>query len=434
MTKEVNDIDELEALLAGLDDDELSQLDELDAPTAKHPVTDSDVTDAEIVEELPKPPRKTRPRAVAAKPAEPAPSAEDDDLASLADLETEITQEQLDAALLEAAGGDVEQAKMLGMVGTPDATQAKELALAEQVIDLLVSLPGEFGLDPDADHSAITEPVLAKIDANSEIGQIEKDLRAAFKKAKALTEPKAEETITVEAETRLKPGMQADGTYVVDDLTAKASERNQKVEKAFADAEASGSDEPTEDELDALLASVPSAAPAPKAAVSSPSKPVSVTPTKKVGGLNTFIDADQLQKDLHFTEATINDGMTRQAALFAHYARLSADATYQSDRAKQQVELLEAQLNQKFRDSMVMAGTKFTEKSIDAMVIQDSGYQAAQERAHEARAIASMVSSAADSFRHRKDMLIQVGADLRLEKQGELRMKEHPGQRAVENM
>ncbi|MEG2989806.1 MAG: hypothetical protein RR818_00550 [Citrobacter sp.] len=196
-------------------------------------------------------------------------------------------------------------------------------------------------------------------------------------------------------------------------------------------------------ELEALLSAAPEATPAPAPVVApAPTQPltgaaaaVATRPTKvKAGALKTFIDADQLQADLAFTTTNISLAMTRQAALFAHYSRLAADATYQSDRSKQQVELLEATLNQRFRDSLITAGTKFTEKSIDSMVIQDASYQEAQERAHEARAIAKMVETAADSFRHRKDMLIQVGADLRMEKQGELRMKEHPGEAAKRAM
>lgn len=157
---------------------------------------------------------------------------------------------------------------------------------------------------------------------------------------------------------------------------------------------------------------------------------------KPSGSLETFVDGTQLQQDLHFTETSISNAMTRQAALFAHYSTLAAHAKYQADRCKQHVELLYANLDQQFRDDLTAGGTKFTEKVIEAMIQKDSGYQAAQARAHEAKAIASMVDTAADSFRHRKDMLIQVGADLRQQREGELRLleKRHPGEAALEAM
>lgn len=421
--KEANDIDELEALLSGLNEDELNQLEELDTPVAKPaPVTDDDVTDAELIGEI-----EDEPAAAPAKPVKrvkrlkplpegtPKPTAEasdeDAELAALAELDTQ--------PVIEKAPEPEPEPEPEVEAGNPGTGASAAEIVAEQVIDLLTTLPPQYGLAEDEDLSEIFDPILNRITEKSKIHLIEKALRKALIKKTGL-DPTG--IVTPLEEQPAKTVTTEEVAVHVEPVVEKTPEPEPE---QVGDSDA---------ELEALLAAVPEVAPAPKATVTSPSKPVAVTPTRKAGGLNTFIDADQLQKDLHFTELTINDGMTRQAALFAHYARLSADATYQSDRAKQQVDLLEAQLNQKFRDSLVTAGTKFTEKSIDSMVIQDSSYQAAQERAHEAKAIASMVASAADSFRHRKDMLIQVGADLRLEKQGELRMKAHPGQSALDQL
>lgn len=398
MPKEVQDIDELEALLAGLDDSDLAALEELDAPAAA-PAPAA------------KPVRKRNLKPLKDYDDEPVAQTEfkqavvTDDEAALADLDldeaTPVTapvtsQTKMDAAALEA--------------------------FAVEVIDIIGHLAIKFAMT-DEEVAAVVAPVIAEINENSHIDSVAEQMTLV------LTRKQEQDKL---ADKPFEPDEGELGPLNVNTDTGKVTSDDPEVtgemEKPLSEAPKSD-----DDDLEALLAGV-EAEPTPKPVVTAPTKPVAVTPTRKAGALNTFIDADQLQRDLHFTEATINDGMTRQAALFAHYARLSADATFQSDRAKQQVELLEAQLNQKFRDAMVASGTKFTEKSIDALVIQDSSYQAAQERAHEARAIASMVSSAADSFRHRKDMLIQVGADLRLEKQGELRMKEHPGQRAVEQM
>lgn len=388
MPQEVRDIDELEAMLAGLNEDELSQLDDLDTPTTtSSTVVDEDISDAELVDDpvvTAGPVRRKR----RLKPLESTPevkpvataTSEEDDLAALADLDAGYTDEQV-VMLNEAA-----------------SLSKSEQELADKVVDLLVSLQVEFADLSDEEFQVKIAPVVGRIDVNSTIEEIELHLRNAL-----TPEPEPMKMVEKLAEVT-KP--------IVERIAAEEASVD------LGDAE-----------LDALLAAAP-ADPTP-VATPAPLKPVAVTPTRKSGALNTFIDADKLQEDLKFTENSISLAMTRQAALFAHYARLSADATYQSDRAKQQVELLEAQLNQRFRDSLVAAGTKFTEKSIDAMVISDSSYQAAQERAHEARAIAKMVESATESFRHRKDMLIQVGADLRMEKQGEMRMKEHPGQRAV---
>lgn len=379
MPLEAKDIDELESLLSGMSDDELAQLDNLDAPTASAPVIDADVEDA-VVEPVPTkaPIRKKRLKPLAEDPVEVVSvvttSSEEDDLAAL---------DSLDKPTVLAAHDD----------------------LATQIVNLLVELQIEFADLSEDEFSAKCGVIIGKIDINTEIGEIEAMLREALNPAPP------ENNELDPSELMGLPVMPIE------------------IEEPVAVAPSADDDDA---ELAALLAAAPDD-PTP-VAPSAPSAPIKVTPTKKAGALNTFIDADRLQEDLAFTTTSISLAMTRQAALFAHYSRLSADATYQSDRSKQQVELLEATLNQRFRDSLIAAGTKFTEKSIDSMVIQDSSYQAAQERAHEARAIAKMVDSAADSFRHRKDMLIQVGADLRMEKQGELRMREHPGEAAKRSM
>jgi hypothetical protein len=399
MAKEVNDIDELEAMLAGLDNDDLAALEELDAPVAAAPASAKPVRKRNLK------PLKDFDEPVATQAPAVQAVVTEDDLAGLEDLDS---------------------APVVAPATSKAAMNAAELeAFAVEVIDLIGSLAIKFAMTEELVTNVVA-PVIAQIDDTSDIDSVHQQMLGLLVRKQEHDKLADKPFEPDEAKPR-----------TVEDVTdAELAELVETVETAERVIN-SGSAKSDEDELAALLATV-EVEPAPAPVVSAPSKPVAVTPVgaagRKAGALNTFIDADQLQRDLHFTEATINDGMTRQAALFAHYARLSADATYQSDRAKQQVDLLEAQLNQKFRDAMIASGTKFTEKSIDALVIQDSSYQAAQERAHEAKAIASMVASAADSFRHRKDMLIQVGADLRLEKQGELRMKEHAGERALSQL
>lgn len=418
MPQEAKDIDELEAMLAGLNEDELNQLDDLDAPATKPSTTvDDDISDAELIGDLDEPAVAAKPpaRKRRLKPLDSIPdvapvatapvTSEDDELAALADLEDE-------AKPIAAPANS--PAKM-------DAARLEEFAL--EVIDLIATVGAKFGFNEEQ-ATILSAPVIQAIDGDTSIGKVELDLARVFKARKD-----QDELADIPFEPEEPNHMGAGPGVLTPEVVVATIGEVYKEEMAKALESISDETDLGDAELDALLAAAP-ADPTP-VATPAPTKPIGVTPTRKAGALNTFIDADKLQEDLKFTENSISLAMTRQAALFAHYARLSADATYQSDRAKQQVELLEAQLNQKFRDSLVAAGTKFTEKSIDAMVISDSSYQAAQERAHEARAIAKMVESATESFRHRKDMLIQVGADLRMEKQGELRMKEHPGQRAV---
>lgn len=196
-----------------------------------------------------------------------------------------------------------------------------------------------------------------------------------------------------------------------------------------------------DDEIDALLAAAEETAPV--VIYTDPTPTVKVTAPRyeekeerfvPESDLRTFIDIDRLKADLDFTETNISLAMTRQASLFAHYSTLAHQAQFQADRADQQVDLIEAQLDQKYRDAFVTAGQKITENMIKAAIIKDEKYQKAMLRKNESKAIAEMVKSAADSFRHRRDMLIQVGADLRQQAQGNVHTKEHPGQAALDRL
>ncbi|SUE95847.1 Uncharacterised protein [Ectopseudomonas mendocina] len=197
-------------------------------------------------------------------------------------------------------------------------------------------------------------------------------------------------------------------------------------------------EEGIDDEVEALLeaAAIEEPAPVTAAPVAKPTPAPSDDAFVPESDLRTFINPDKLKSDLDFNETNISTAMMKQASLFAHYATLAHQAQFQADRADQQVDLVEAKLYQQYRDSFASAGEKPTEAMIKASIIKDDRYQKALLRKSEAKAIADMVKAAADSFRHRRDMLIQVGADLRQEILGNLRTKEttHPGKAALERM
>lgn len=382
MTTAVDNIDDLEALLAGLDEDELNSLS-----------IDDDVTDAVLVEEpvvTPpvKPKRKLKPLADS-KPTV-APTADADLEAELSDLDLDDEPGSIAVSVKETDEGLVMGLAEEPSVAISDETEARIAALPDAVKQELVNKLNEIMEQPGNPL-----PTQADID-------------------KALEELTPKQVLNQDDE---KKDAEHLGVATAAEVLAEAA--------------------PDDDmAIEALLAASTAAAPADPTA-SAPIKPKStVRPTFSAAGpLKTFIDADKLQDDLNFTTTNISLAMTRQAALFAHYSRFSAEAAYQSDRCKQQVDLLYANLDQQFRDSMTTAGTKFTEKTLESMIIKDGSYQEAQTRAHEARAIAKMVETTAESFKHRKDMLIQVGADLRQEKSGSgLVVREHPGAAATRNM
>lgn len=413
MTTEVDNVDDLEALLAGLEDDDLKDLEGLedDKPAKVEPV---------------KPARKPR----AAKPKVEVKPEADDDMTDLEGLEDDPVVPDDEAVDLTGMEDDLTAvaapaAKPTRNVGPITEEAMSPSDLADKIIDLQTEL-----VTAAVKHGGMTEDevidrlttVISTIDENSKFADIAKQMRdAVIKPDDEPFEVEEPETIQVKA-TKNEQGHVVLG--LADEVPAPTA--------------VEGDDDA---EMEALLAAsvdesadMATATAAPEGTAKAVA-PKTIRPTfNPSGDLKTFIDPDRLQDDLNFSTNNISLAMTRQAALFAHYSNLSAQAAYQHDRAKQQVELLEANLDQKFRDSLSMAGTKFTETSLKSLITKDSSYQSAVTRAHEARAIAKMVDTAADSFRHRKDMLIQVGADLREEKKGNLVMKEHPGQVATRAM
>lgn len=394
MTTQVTDVDELEAILAGLEGE------------TSTPVIDDDVSDAVLVEEPTAPVAEKKPRAPR----------------RLKDLPPVIDHDAVAKAALDNELGDLDD---LGDLDEPNAPLDAATTPGVELDDL-------SDLD-DLDEPAVA-PGGAALASDAVLNQddVQKDVEH-------LGVATADEVL---AESRANDSE-------LDDLG---------LDEPLDEPVAASQPVPVEDDIDALLGEVAltepvTEAPEPIAIAAAPSAAataapavgktgsgsskgsVSIAPTfNPTGSLKTFLDMDKLDSDLNFTATNISMAMTRQAALFAHYSNLAAQATYQADRAKQQVKLVEANLDQMFRDSLMTAGTKFTEKVIETMIAKDSTYQDAQTRAHEAKAIASMVEAAADSFRHKKDMLIQMGADLRQEKSGNPIVREHPGQAALHAM
>lgn len=224
-----------------------------------------------------------------------------------------------------------------------------------------------------------------------------------------------------------------------DDVTALIEELEEASAPATEPvAETNVVEESVDEEVEALLEAAaveePAVAPAPSPAKSAPPRDEDAFVPES--DLRTFVDSAKLKADLEFTETNISTAMMKQASLFAHYATLAHQAQFQADRADQQLDLVEAKLYQQYRDSFASAGEKPTEGMIRASITKDDRYQKALLRKSEAKAIADMVKVAAESFRHRRDMLIQVGADLRQEYLGGVRTKEttHPGKAALERM
>ena len=137
-----------------------------------------------------------------------------------------------------------------------------------------------------------------------------------------------------------------------------------------------------------------------------------------------FIDAGILKRDLAFSQNNLTDAMMQQASMFSHYGVLAADASRQVDVVKLLLENCEAAVSKNIRNELAEAGEKATEPTIAARIARHPRVVSMKKALNEAKRIEVIGKMAVESFRHRRDMLVQLGLISREEMKGELRIGE----------
>ena len=133
-----------------------------------------------------------------------------------------------------------------------------------------------------------------------------------------------------------------------------------------------------------------------------------------------FVDPAELKRDLTFSDVNITDAMMQQPALFAYYGTKAAEAERQVQDFERVLEETEAKLDKKIRIALLNEGVKITEAMIEKEIKRHPVYIQVNKALIEAREIAAKLKIATEAFRHRRDMLIQVGATHREERKGEI--------------
>lgn len=134
------------------------------------------------------------------------------------------------------------------------------------------------------------------------------------------------------------------------------------------------------------------------------------------------IDEATLRKDLTYSLTNLSDAMMTQAGLLVDYNTRAAKAAKQVDDLKLLLETTEATVYRVIRDKMIEDGKKITEAQLDRLVATHPRVIRIKKALNEAKQIEAVAKGAVEGFRHRKDMLVQLGASERQEKEGELRM------------
>lgn len=137
-----------------------------------------------------------------------------------------------------------------------------------------------------------------------------------------------------------------------------------------------------------------------------------------------ILDPDQIKRDIAINPTDLDSALIEHPGLQLHYALKTADARRAYERLKSGVEILEAQLDSKYREELFDGGKKPTEAAIRNAVVGDPKYAAAQAKLIDAQHLWKMCEAVESSFHSRKDILLEVARDRRKEKEGALRVME----------
>jgi hypothetical protein len=329
-----------------------------------------------------------------------------------AQKEIPMDDSELDALMAEL------DAETAGMVLTPTVAVA--------------AAPEPTSLDPDDQEIA---DLAAELNATGQVSTNDAVALAQAEATRAAETPapqtEEDELAALQAELDAEEGKSAPASVV-----AKKSIEivgNQALEPVSAD---SKSGKKVGDDVRRIVAGQPTLVEqiaANKAAETAPTpvatdEPVhpNPEPAKKQPKLQFYLDVDAFKNEIAVSENNLDNCMMQQAGLFAWHASEGARAEAQYARVKLRFDVVEARLYDRHRKAIAAAGEKATEKSIENAVRQDPEWLQAKNLVIEAEMLASINKGAVEALRHRKDMVVQMGADRREEYKGQTRISIDP--------
>lgn len=121
----------------------------------------------------------------------------------------------------------------------------------------------------------------------------------------------------------------------------------------------------------------------------------------------------QYQEELKISQEVINENLKDQSNLYAFYAVLEEVAEAIMAEAKLTLEVTEATLDAKYRKEL--SGGKVTENLLRNSIVLDEDYLNAISAFNEARKNVGLLKAIRESFNHRKDMLVTLASNMRIQ-------------------
>lgn len=118
-------------------------------------------------------------------------------------------------------------------------------------------------------------------------------------------------------------------------------------------------------------------------------------------------ELDEIYKDLRYDKNDLDKAWSKQAELFFKYSLKSALAEEAASKAKSELDSLEAKLYESIRLEKEYNGYKWSEATISGKIKTNTTYITKVQQVLMLRRDADIYKSAMESFRHRRDMIVQ---------------------------
>lgn len=116
----------------------------------------------------------------------------------------------------------------------------------------------------------------------------------------------------------------------------------------------------------------------------------------------------RLSGELKIDREQIDEELIAHSQHFFHVAVAHEHAVSEMDEKKLDLEITEVELDREIRERMIADGERITEKQVEAAVKRHEDYTTASEAYIKAKAEAGVWAALRESYRQRRDMLIEL--------------------------
>lgn len=131
--------------------------------------------------------------------------------------------------------------------------------------------------------------------------------------------------------------------------------------------------------------------------------------------VNDLSWSGKLQEVVNINMKDIDNELAKQPTIVSWFGAVLAEAIALHEELKDRKERVYASLYLRYREKDEKLGVKSTEARLNSLILTDEEYEATQNKLNAIRRQVSVLKSISNSLEHRRDMLIQLSANVRKE-------------------